>query len=354
MGVNVRRPSTITMNIRRIPWMVSRLVANERNFLRRYDVPIPTLLRLWANGHFSYGGVLYDLDRLDLYLSDIEQYRTQRINGSMGEALRNKYVCNQFLARNHDEHLPETYGFVRNSQFNDLGTEVSSLVDLVSRVNSVVCKPISGGRGRGISVIEFDSGYWINGNKATERTVLDLQADLTDHLIVEKIEQHSFQRSVFSDSLNTMRIVTMVDPNTGEPFIAMAVHRFGVPESAPTDNWSAGGITARVNEETGELGRAVAAHGSDVEYLTRHPTTETHIHGETVPNWEGIREMIFSIASEFSDIWPYVGWDVTVDETGTPKIIEGNRATDVDIMQIFEPLLADEHRRRFYEYHGVV
>lgn len=334
--------------------MFFRLVANERKFLRRYDVPILTLLRLWANGYFSYCGVLYDLDRLELYLSDIEQFRTREINGAMGQTLRNKYACNQFLARNHEKHLPETYGFIRKGQFVNLGSKASSLTDLVHASDSVVCKPITGGRGGGISVIEFDGSYRINGNEVNEQTVADLQSSLTNHLVVEKINQHAFQESVFPDSLNTIRIVTMVDPDMDEPFIALAAHRFGVPESAPTDNWSAGGIAARVNEKTGELGRAVSAHGSKVKWLDRHPTSGTQIHGETVPSWQAIREMIYSITSEFSDIWPYVGWDITVDEDGTPKIIEGNRTTDVDIMQVFKPLLADERCRRFYEYYDII
>lgn len=334
--------------------MISRWGVNEINFLRQYDVPIPTLLRLWAKGYFSYCGVLYDLDRLELYLSNIEQYRTKNINGSMGEALRNKYVCKQFLAQNHEEHLPETYGFARDGQFIDLGPEASSLTDLVDKVGSIVCKPISEGRGRDISIIEFDDGYQINGNQADEQAVMDLQSSLTDHLVVEKINQHPFQESVFPDSLNTIRIVTMVDPETDEPFIGLAAHRFGTSESAPVDNWSAGGIAAQVNQKTGKLGRAMSALSSEVKRLTYHPTTRTRIRGETVPNWQSVREMVFSIASEFSDIWPYVGWDVTVDENGTPKIIEGNRATDVEIMQMFEPLLADERRHRFYEHHNVI
>ena len=40
-----------------------------------------------------------------------------------------------------------------------------------------------------------------------------------------------FAGKIFLVSVNTMRIGTMIDPFTGEPFITYAVHRFGSPQS---------------------------------------------------------------------------------------------------------------------------
>ena len=203
-------------------------------------------------------------------------------------------------------------------------------------------------------VIEDSDEIWINGTRATVRDVRKFESELSDHLIVERIYQHSFQEAIYPDALNTIRIVTMVDPESDEPFIGAAAHRFGVDDSAPTDNWSAGGVASQIDPETGELSAAVSAHGSRKEWLSKHPETGTQIDGENVPNWQEVRELVLSASKEFSDILPYIGWDITVSDNETPIIIEGNRASDLDIMQMHEPLLADERRRRFYEYHNVI
>lgn len=339
-----------------LPWLITRFIHNERKFLRRYDVPPRKLLKLWLNGYFSYAGVLYDVDRLDLYLSDIDQHRTKQINGSMGSILRNKFVTKHFLEENYAENLPRTYGLVRNGRFTPTSSDATSLVNLLDEVGAIVCKPVSRGRGTDVFVIETTETdeIRINGDRSSTREVQELAAELSEHLVVEYIQQHAFEEAVYPDALNTMRIVTMVDPDTREPFIGASAHRFGVPTSAPTDNWSAGGIASRIDPETGELSGAVYAHGSTKEWLTEHPETGTQIAGKAVPNWQEVRELVQSVATELATILPYIGWDVTVAEDGTPIIIEGNRASDVDIMQMHEPLLADERRKRFYEYHDII
>jgi len=65
-------------------------------------------------------------------------------------------------------------------------------------------------------------------------------------------------------------------------------------------------------------------------------------------------EIVLDLAGHFSHLWQYVGWDIILSSEGVPMVIEGNRATDVDIMQIHEPLLSDPRRRRFYEHHTVI
>lgn len=49
----------------------------------------------------------------------------------------------------------------------------------------------------------------------------------------------------------------------------------------------------------------------------------------------------------------YVGWDIIVTDDGY-KIIEGNNYSDVNLLQIHRPLLADPRVRRFYLYHGII
>ena len=340
--------------LKRVPWLLSRFIANERKFYPQYDVPPRTRLTLYRNGFFSYAGVLYDVDRLDEYLSDVEQHRTQRINGEMGSALRNKVVASELLSEGFRAHVPETIAILSNGSPFSMAGEAMDLDELVDRL-PVVCKPIAGGRGRGVSILEGDPAPRINGRETTEDLIREWLAKRDEYVVVDCVDQHEYAERIFPDAWNSIRIVTMVDPETREPFVAMAVHRFGTPESAPLDNLSTGGVNARVDVETGELGPVSSPlRGSEITWHESHPTTGERVAGVDVPEWEGVREMVLGIADRFSHLWQYVGWDVILSADGIPMVIEGNRASDVDIMQIHEPLLADPRRRRFYEHHGVV
>ena len=344
---------TNRMRVRKLPWLISQVIANERKYMRRYDVSPITAAKLWRQGHFSYAAVLYDLDRLELYLSHKDQHETIAINGAMGEAMRNKYVFKQFLAGEFGDHLPQTLGLVRRGEYHATNGP-ATLLDVINQTGGVVCKPLASGRGEGVHVIEAGERYHVDGKPIPREKLIQSTTRLDDFLVEEQVEQHEFQAAIFPNAVNTMRILSMVHPDTHEPFIGAAVHRFAVPNSAPTDNWSQGGIVADIDLETGELAPAITASGNAKRHLDRHPTTERKIAGKQVPNWTAVQELVLSAAEEFGVIWPYIGWDITIAADGTPTIIEANRASDVDLLQLNEPLLADERCRRFYEHHEII
>jgi cell division septal protein FtsQ len=49
-----------------------------------------------------------------------------------------------------------------------------------------------------------------------------------------------------------------------------------------------------------------------------------------------------------------VGWDVLVDATGESVILEANRNSDVNLLQVHGGLLAEPRIRQFYQVVGLL
>jgi len=147
----------------------------------------------------------------------------------------------------------------------------------------------------------------------------------------------------------------MIDPATGEPFVATASHRFGTAASTPVDNAAQGGLSTGIDTETGRLAETLRFAGDDGVAVQRdHPDTGIRIEGTQIPGWPRICAAVREMAGSLAPLTPYIGWDVLVtDADGSFRILEANTAPDV-IVQAHEPLLTDDRVRRFYEHHGVL
>ena len=215
-------------------------------------------------------------------------------------------------------------------------------------------KPIEGTGGVGILVLKWDEGIVLNDNSISQEALEDKVKELTDYFANEYIVQGEFGNKLYDRSLNTVRIVTMKDVETGKAFIPAAVQRIGNKVSSPMDNWTQGGLSSWVDIETGILGKG-ARHpkvSGGLEWFEKHPETGTQIEGCVIPNWESIKSELLSAVNN-SEHLTYVGWDVVITKDGF-RIIEGNSMPDVNLLQVHRPLLKDDKVRRFYKYYKVI
>ena len=171
------------------------------------------------------------------------------------------------------------------------------------------------------------------------------------------MQQGAFWSSLYPESSNTIRAQTMWTPGDEAPFLGGAAQRVGTADTVPTDNFSGGGIAARIDLESGRLGpgsrHPVKARGKQLRGITHHPDTGAQIEGAVVPHWERIRDTVVRAAASLPTN-RYVGWDVIVDEAGAPVILEGNARSGLDVLQVERGLLADPAVRRFYERVGAI
>jgi len=267
-----------------------------------------------------------------------------------------------------NDYLPHLYGILRRGQFVAVGNgdndsvafphDSADAVDHLLRLhNKLALKPIIGGEGKGVAILSSkEDQFEKNGCPITRSVLYKYIASLDDFLVQEFIEQDPFPSSIFPDSPNTMRIMTMWDDESCKPFIAVACHRFGCVTSVPVDNMSRGGLSAVINLDSGELGPAslTKLKAAQLAWYDRHPDTGAIIRGRIVPRWQEVKQLVLSAAARLSFI-PYIGWDVllTLNTPGI-KIIEANDRAGVEILQLHTPLLKDPRVRSFYARRGVI
>ena len=326
-------------------------------------VDIPLKRKLWAyrHGYVSSSVPLYDLseeNRHD-YLSEWERERAREINGELALVHENKLLFHYVLQPVFPDELPTLYGYLHDGQFHSSplsSVEYDSLQDFVDRHGALIAKPADGALGSGVRVVEqTGDGYRIDGQQSDPAKIGALVRQNDRYVVTEFCEQADYAAEIFPGAPNTIRIMTMVDPDAREPFIGALDHRFGTEKSVPVDNTAQGGLSAGVDLDTGELTEAVdLPKGRTVDRYRSHPETGASIEGVKIPGWQRIHDRLLEMAAYLAPVTPYIGWDVLVtNDDGAFVVVEANSYPDVPL-QTHEPLLGDERIRRFYEYHDVV
>jgi hypothetical protein len=315
-------------------------------------------LQWWPRGFRADTAAVYDLARNDWrdYVSDYARvYRCVNINPA-------RAFFDQKLMP-HGFPQTETLAFIDRGHvlLNPLSDRPSpiSIHELERRLledgGRFVVKPEGRGRGTGVFLVTSDSGTLIRqrGRAAVPFKLAPCEGPT---LVERMIEQGAFWRALSPLSANTIRAVTMWTPGDSAPFIGCAVQRIGTPDTMPTDNWSGGGICARIDVATGRMGMGrmhpLKGGRSRTEYEA-HPDTGASIHGVVIPHWDTVRDTVLRAATTLPSN-RYIGWDVFVDEEGRAIIGEGSANTDVNLLQVHGGLLADPAVRRFYESCGVL
>lgn len=312
---------------------------------------------MWRGGLRESSYRIYDVGADGpAYLPDTARLETYFINGSFAHGvLKDKLLFSQTLGPLLP--VPETVGFIERGVFHRVaepGAPNGGLLDALAAHGSLVLKPSDGTRGQGVLRLE-GAPLRLSGEPVTEEAVTERVRGLDNVLVTETVQQAAYAEAIFPGSANTVRVMTFVDPDTGEPFVARAVHRFGARGTEPTDNWSRGGLCALVDLQSGVLSQGVKhakRTAGRLEWRTHHPDTGAAIEGVVIPHWEALcRALVGAVRA--LPLFVYVGWDVVATDTGF-CVLEGNANPDLDLLQVHGGLLSDPRVRRFYEHHKVV
>ncbi len=298
-------------------------------------------------------------DKYRYTISEFEsRYRIYRINENYGILLADKQIAYTFF---HDflEFLPRLYFHINNGVFIENGSGGKSYGDLIQilrREGKLIAKATRSYGGRDIYLLEHreNDNFAFNGKIVSEKEFVDKMSALQgDHIVTEYVKQAEYSSKIYPSSANTIRILTLYDSETGECWIAGAVHRFGTSNSGYVDNINSGGMAALVDIDTGMMEDCLIRDPVTEEkvHVNSHPDTGTVITGTVVHNWSYIKEKILVMA-RYAFKNPYIGWDVVPTEKGF-KIVEINDCPDIQLIQFFTPVLKDERNRRFFSKYKI-
>jgi hypothetical protein len=204
------------------------------------------------------------------------------------------------------------------------------------------CKVERGTGGRGAerwAYLDGDCYQDVHGIILSEEALLDHLKALTlvrrkGYIVQRRLVNHREIADLSNGSLTTVRVMTCRNER-GEYEVTNAAFRMAQGKTSVVDNFHAGGILAKVELTSGELGRATdgaMALGPGTGWCERHPDTGGQILGRKLPLWNEVLDLARRAhATVFSD-QVVIGWDVAILDDGA-RLVEGNKGPDLDLVQ---------------------
>ena len=277
---------------------------------------------VWCGMRYGAGYVDYDV--IGFYKLNTAQRKTmltRGINNKFVKRLNEKEYWHIFDNKNE---FNQTFSkFINRDWIYPISEREAETLEFFKKHNVIFAKPNNGQCGKGIEKINV-----------SEWKVEELYNHLIDNkleLLEEPIKQHEDMNKLNPSSVNTTRMVTVMNEN-GDVTILATFSRIG--NGKVVDNFNSGGMTAKVDRDTGVIiEEAVNKLG---EVYEKHPISQTTIKGFQIPCWKEAREMVIE-AAKLSPHVRYVGWDVAITVDG-PTLVEGNQFPGHDIYQVAEKM----------------
>lgn len=317
-------------------------------FWRRLPLAIP-------RGFVPDQWVIYDLKHNPPsdYLSEFDWYRSRWINAPFDPMLNNKVVCAELLQDR--TRVPATLFIKNKGRFISYAdprrlAHVSDAVRTVEAHGSVFMKPIAAGKGIGVHRIEFTGNQYLVDSVVTGRDVLaKLLTSQDGWFFSEFIEQHPALAQIYPKTTNTIRLITLREPDTGLWKAFFAVLRIGTEATIPVDNGSQGGLVAQIDMRTGTLSEARSLRSLDSYPV--HPNSGATIEGVSIPDWQNVVAHTLELAESFPYMH-FIAWDILLTSAG-PCVIEANTSSGINIIQLWGPQRNGE-LGDFYRAHRVI
>lgn len=320
-----------------------------------WSLPPQTWILLYCRGFLPNKISMYRFweNNWKLYINDRQVLLSSHINGDYGIIIDDKFLSS--LVMRSIARIPRTWAVIRDRKVSvpESGGN-NDLKSLLRERGKIILKPTDKCGGKEVVLLEFRDGIYLRNNKVTDADQLAASLpESGDFILTEYIQQGEFAASLYPDTVNTIRMLTMLDPDSQIPFIACATQRVGTSDSYPVDNVSSGGLACSIDIRTGRIRKASRVFMREpFRWIERHPDTGLQFEGQVIPGWKKICRETIQLAKLFPLI-PYIAWDIALLDDGI-CIIETNSWSDLSAFQLVQPLTADPAIRRFFEHHRVI
>ncbi|MGN0073616.1 MAG: sugar-transfer associated ATP-grasp domain-containing protein [Coriobacteriales bacterium] len=289
------------------------------------------------------------------YLSEFDWYRSRWINEPFDQMLNNKIICTEVLQQYVS--VPKLLAMRNKGRMVSLEKSRadgylsnSDILELLKTHKVLFMKPLAAGKGKGVFRIECtDGALSVDGKAISRESFFAFLEKQGNWFLSVGMHQCAFLDQIYSKTTNTIRFITLRDPETGCYKVFFAVLRIGTSATIPVDNGSRGGLVSQIDLETGELSEARSLQALDVHEF--HPDSGAPIKGAVIPGWGAIKEEMLALARNFP-FMNFIAWDILLTEEGI-CIIEANTSSGVNIIQLWGPQRNGE-LGDFYRAHGVI
>ena len=199
------------------------------------------------------------------------------------------------------------------------GSNFDEFKKFTAKHNIIIVKPNNLSCGKGVRKIDT--------KKEDIKKLYDELYNTETYLIEEVAKQNKIMNKLHAESVNTVRLVTIVS-DYGVVSVVAGVVRMGTNHNV-VDNFNGGGIAAMIDLETGKINSA--AINTEGKIYEKHPTTKVKLVGFQIPLYDEIIKMVKEAALVVPEE-RLIGWDVCVGET-KPCLIEANQFPAHDLYQ---------------------
>lgn len=259
---------------------------------------------------FKYMAGYVDYEIFEFYNLNRTQRKTiitRGINNKLVRQLNNpnyfKYIDDKVLFNKHySSFLKRNWIDLRTASLTDFSNFVLTKKVFMAKAIDLCC-------GKGIEKFEYNSN--INLEELYNKLKLNKQ-----FLIEEYVVQHNAMNKLYPDSVNTLRIVTLLKNN--KVHIVFSGLRIGNLGNS-VDNFNHGGLLVPINNNGIIDYPAIDKNGNVYKY---HPYTNTLFIGYQIPMFN----QVIDFAKELALVIPqirYTAWDIAITNNG-PIVIEGN------------------------------
>ena len=278
--------------------------------------------------YFDYGYGLHK-NRYRKYFLNSYTRRSTYLYINRAKYTESKLFCYELLKKFYSRNI-----------FGLDSLERDDFISLVRKRGQVVLKPDKGSYGIGVELFEYT-----NDESAGEKYD---KLKGQDYICEEFIHQHPVLTDICPSSVNSCRIMTLLDRGTAR--VIAATLKMSKGEKF-VDNMRSDGIGALVDLRTGVItsaGKDFSGHS-----FVYHPKTGVCIPGTQLPFWNDVLYIVTE-AHKCVPECSLLGWDIAFTENGV-DIVEVNSAPGSKIHQfinkkpigkpIFEFAAKKENRR---------